>query len=305
MFSGNFANNVIAPTAAGQPSIISAPVLLGVHIILLNPAFFDACFALIQLAIGASILWKRSTKVGLIASVIWGVAVWVGGEGLAGMASGHASLLMGAPGAALIYVILALAVMPPRSKDTTHNSPAYWLTFVWAIFWIGGAIYQLLPGQDSVAGLGSMISDMGSGAPHWLATLDANVGSFLNGLATPTTSMTGMHMTASQMAQMPTQQGSGYWFVLLIAVLEFLIGLGVFYTGMIRKIAIGIGIALSLVFWVVGQSLGTYYTGLATDPNSGPLFTLLGFAILGCTDLDEKLAKIMKRIEYTLVGKPS
>jgi hypothetical protein len=112
MFTSNFANNVIAPAAQGQPVIISGPMHLGIHIILLHPAIFDACFALVQLGLGATILRKGTTRYGLIASAVWGLAVWFGGEGLAGMASGHATLLMGAPGAALIYVILALAVMP-------------------------------------------------------------------------------------------------------------------------------------------------------------------------------------------------
>jgi hypothetical protein len=68
-----------------------------------------------------------------------------------------------------------------------------------------------------------------------------------------------------------------------------------------RKIAISVGIILSLVFWVVGQSLGGYYTGLATDPNSAPLFILLGVAILGCSQLDQKLSSLFKRIENALV----
>lgn len=61
---------------------------------------------------------------------------------------------------------------------------------------------------------------------------------------------------------------------------------------------------LSLAFWVVGQSLGGYFTGLATDPNSGPLFVLLGFAILACTDLDQKLARLGSDLESFMIGKP-
>jgi hypothetical protein len=48
------------------------------------------------------------------------------------------------------------------------------------------------------------------------------------------------------------------------------------------------GILLSLVFWVFGQSLGGYFSGLATDPSSGPLFILLGVAILSCQSYDVK-----------------
>src|SRR5579884_1973490 len=76
MFTSNFANNVLAPAADGQPGIVSGPMNLSIHLILRHPAFFDALFALVQLAIGALILWKRTTKVGLWGSVIWGLAVW-------------------------------------------------------------------------------------------------------------------------------------------------------------------------------------------------------------------------------------
>jgi hypothetical protein len=306
MFTSNFANNVIAPAAQGQPGFVSGPMHLGITIILLNPVFFDACFALIQLGLGIAILWKRTTKYGLMASVFWGLGVWICGEGLAGIASGHASLLMGAPGAALLYVIIALAVMPPKSTDDKADTqPAYWLSLVWATLWIGGGIFQLLPGQGSVSSLSSMILGNASGAPSWLAVIDTHTASFINGLGNHTTSMVGIHMSMAQMAQMPTQPQSGDWFILTLALIQFLIGIGIFYKGYWRKLALIFGILLSVVFWVVGQSLGGYYTGLATDPNSAPLFILLAVAIFGCTQLDHKLTHLSKQIEYKLVGRSS
>lgn len=302
MFTSHFANQVISPVAQGQPIFVRGPVDFGVHIILLHPAIFDVGFALIQLAIGAAILWKRTTKYGLIGSVIWGLSVWFVGEGLAGMASGHAMIIMGAPGAALIYALISLAVFPRSSeKKNEDNQPAYWLALVWVILWIGGAIFQLLPGQNSISDLSSMIIGNASGAPGWLANIDAHAANFVNSFGTTTTSMSGIHMTTMQMAQMSTKPGSGYGLILLLALIQSLIGLAIFIPGYIRKIAIGLGIILSLVFWVVGQSLGAYYTGLATDPNSAPLFILLGIAILGCSQLDKKLSSLAKRIEDILV----
>ena len=302
MFTSSFANNVLTPAGQGQPVLVSGPVHLGVHIVLLHPAFFNTCFALIQLAIGFCILYKPTVKYGLAGSVVWGLVVWYIGEGLSGLASGHATLLMGAPGAALLYAVIALAVMPPRSpQHRQDNQPAYWLALVWAGLWIGGAIYQLLPGQDSVSAFSSMIAGNAAGAPGWLASLDAHAANTINGFGTATTSMAGTHMTTLQMAQMPTQAGSGYWFILLLALLQLCIGFGVFYKGYRRRLAIGLGVALSLIFWAVGQSFGEYYTGLATDPATAPLFILLGFAILGCAQLDQKLAKLFARIEDVIV----
>jgi uncharacterized membrane protein YwaF len=302
MFTSSFANNVIAPAAHGQPVVVSGPMHLGVRIILSHPAIFDVCFALIQLAIGAAILWKRTIKYGLIGSMIWGLSVWFAGEGLAGMASGHATLLMGAPGAALLYAIIAAAVFPRQStKKKQANQPAYWLAIVWAVLWLGGAVFQLLPGQNSVSDLSSMIVGNISGAPGWLATIDTHAANFVNRFGTTTSSMANMHMTTLQMAQMSTRPGSGYGLILLLAVVQSIIGLAIFIPRYGRKIAVITGIVLSLVFWVVGQSLGGYYTGLATDPNSGPLYILLAIAILGCTQLDQRLLSLFKRIEDILV----
>jgi predicted branched-subunit amino acid permease len=37
---------------------------------------------------------------------------------------------------------------------------------------------------------------------------------------------------------------------------------------------------LNLIYWVVGQGLGGMFAGGATDPNAGPLFMLLAYAML-------------------------
>lgn len=299
MFTSNFATQVITPAAQGQPRIVSGVMHFLVHIFLLHPAVCNSLIAIIQLGLGALILWKRTVKLGLILSAGWGVFVWYGGEGLGGLLSTHTLLLMGAPGAALLYVILALGVMPLKDHKEAQQ-PALWLAIVWAVLWIGGAVYQLLPPQNSISGLSSMVFGNTSGAPGWLATLDAHVASIINGFGTSTTSMANVHMTASQMAQMSIQPGSGYWFILLLALVQLCIGLAIFMPSTVRKLAIALGIFVSVVFWVVGQRLGGYYTGLATDPNAAPLFILLGVAVLGCTDLDRKMSIMIDRVERAI-----
>jgi len=42
--------------------------------------------------------------------------------------------------------------------------------------WIGGAIYQLLPGQNTVSSISTMIASNGFGQPGWLASLDFTSG---------------------------------------------------------------------------------------------------------------------------------
>lgn len=97
MFTSAFAHNVIAPAAQGQPGFVYALMHFAVHLVLLQPAVFDVLFALIQLSLGALIIYKKTTKFGLMASAVWAFIVWSSGKGFDGIFSGHTLLLIGAP----------------------------------------------------------------------------------------------------------------------------------------------------------------------------------------------------------------
>jgi hypothetical protein len=304
MFTANFANEVITPAAQGQPSFVSGPMHLFVHIFLIQPALFNTFIAITQLGIGLLILYRRTAKLGLWSSIIWGLFVWYIGEGLGGLASGHTLLLMGAPGAVLIYVLLAIGTLPRHSHlgQSSDHRPAYWLVIVWVELWAMGSVYQLLPGQNTVADVSAMVSTNASSAPHWMASLDNGVVHMLHGVGTATASMGGMSMTPAQMAAMSTHQVTGLWFLLLLSVVQIAIGFAVIIPGFIRRFAVVLGCVFALIFWVIGQSMGNYFSGLATDPNSGPLFILLGIAVLGCTQRDERVHRFFGKIKSNLTA---
>jgi hypothetical protein len=67
--------------------------------------------------------------------------------------------------------------------------------------------------------------------------------------------------------------------VVLLVVAEALTGVGALARST-RKPAVALGLALTVVFWVLGQDLGQLYSGQATDPNSGPLIALMAIALL-------------------------
>jgi hypothetical protein len=289
MFTSAFAHNVIAPAASGQPDWISGPMHFFMGLFLWQPALSNSGIAVIQMGLGLLILFRKTSRIGLILSVFWGLFVWYIGEGLSGLASGHAMMLMGLPGAALIYALLALAIMVPAPGKVPHdNRPAYWLIVVWAVLWSLGSVYQVLPGQNTVADVGSMISSNADGAPSWLASIDNGVAKTLDsfGTASDVSSMPGMPgmrvYQAPAQASGGTHKVSGFWVLLLLAILQIVIALVVIVPGRLRWIAVGLGCILSLGYWIVGQSVGAYYSGTATDPNSAPLYMLLGIALLGC-----------------------
>src|SRR5581483_1400985 len=173
MFTSAFITQVLNPVTVGQPRFVTGIMHFWMTVFLRHPAFWNLLAACTQLGIGVLLIFKPTVRLGLLCSVLWGLFVWYVGEGLGGLLGGHTSLLMGAPGAALLYALISLAVIPPDDEKPKkeHRFPAAWLAFVWAIIWVGGAIYQLMPGQNTVSSLGAMIAGNAQDAPTWLAAL--------------------------------------------------------------------------------------------------------------------------------------
>jgi len=253
MFTREFATQVIAPAGVGQPGFVAGPLDEAVRITLHQPAVMDVGFGLIQLALGAGILFPRTARWALGASVGWALAVWYLGEGLGGLFGGGASLLTGAPGAALLYAVLALAVSPRR--DPRAERPARWVTVAWAAAWLGGAVLQLLPGVDTNATISMSLAMNASGAPAWFAAIDN-------------------HLSVLVPAY-------GASITIDLVVLQAFAGLGVLMGHRTRLAAVTVGIGLSLAYWVAGQDMGQFWSGIATDPNTAPLLVLLGVTVLG------------------------
>jgi hypothetical protein len=254
MFTSKFATQVIAPAGVGQPGFVAGPLNEAVRIILHQPTAMDLGFGLAQLALGAGILFPRTARWALAASVAWALAVWYLGEGLGGLFGGGASLLTGAPGAALLYAVLALAVSPRR--DPRAQRPARWAAVAWAAAWLGGAVLQLLPGADTNASISMSLAMNASGAPAWFAAIDNHISALV--------------------------PGYGVSLVVDLVVLQAFAGLGVLMGRRTRLAAVSVGIGLSLAYWVTGQDLGQFWSGIATDPNTAPLMVLLGVTVLGC-----------------------
>jgi hypothetical protein len=252
MLGTGFARQVIAPAGDGQPDFVAAPVHWAAHVIAAHPVAWDVPFAAAQLLIGLGLLVPRTARLALAASLPWALGVWFFGEGLSGLATGHASLLTGAPGSALLYGVLAFAAWP--RLDASHEAPARWLPLAWAVLWVGGAIFQALPGQNTGTAVTGAISGGADGAPGWLGRLDAWV------------------------AGWTTSDGTAV--VVTLVVSEALIGLAALHSRS-RGPAVAAGFVLALVIWVVGQDLGQLYSGQATDPNTAPLIALMAIAILG------------------------
>jgi hypothetical protein len=251
MFTRAFARTALAPAGAGQPAFVAHSVHWASIIVLAHPVLTNSGFAAIQLAIGLGLCVRRSVRWALAGSVVWGVAVWWLGEGLGGLTTGE-TLLTGAPGAALLYAVIALIAWPSRDGGSSA-SPSRLAIPAWVALWMGGAGLQIAAGNNTGQSITMMFHDAGTDNPGWITRIDDHLAH--------------LHITNTGVAA-------------LIAV-EILVALWALIPGRTRQISAITGGVIAASIWLVVQGLGDLTSGQATDPNTGPLIVLLALAVLG------------------------
>jgi hypothetical protein len=253
MFTRGF-SQMLGGTASGNPGVVASPInwnatLVGHHLVLLN-----SIFATVQLLLAIGIAWRPTVRLALAASVAWALGVWWFGEGLGLVLTSGASPLNGAPGAVVIYALVAVLLWPadrgtaaPFTAARAVGAPA--ARALWLVLWLSLAYFALLPGNRAPQALNGMIAGMESGEPGWLAAIDRNA------------------------AALVAHQGLAASIVLAAALV--IIAVGVYLPAPAAKGTLVLAIVVAAVTWVVGEAFGTILTGGGTDPNSGPLLALL------------------------------
>ena len=248
---------MLAGTASGNPSVIARPItwdatLVEHHLVLIN-----TIFATIQLVIGLGIAFRPTVRYALALSVAWSAGVWWFGEGLGGVLSGAASPLNGAPGAVIIYALLAVLLWPAdldtRAPFTAARAVgAQVARGLWLVLWLSLAYFALTPANRAPQAVGGMISGMESGNPGWLAALDRGAASLVS--------------------------GQGLAASVALAVAFILVAAGVYLPAPAAKATLVLAIVVALVIWVFGEAFGMIIAGGATDPNSGAPLVLLALS---------------------------
>ena len=260
MFTKAF-GQMIGATSSGNPGVVAHPInwnatLVEHHLVLLN-----AIFATIQLLLGLGIAWRPTVRVALAASVVWSLGVWWFGEGLGGVLNGTADPVTGAPGAVIIYALLAVLLWP-ADRLVASGAPAPFVAAravgaqparaLWLILWGSLAYFALAPANRAPQALRDMIAAMAAGEPGWLAALDKHS------------------------AALVAHQGLTASIVLAVALV--IVAVGVYLPPPLAGATLILAIAIAAAIWVVGEAFGAILAGGATDPNSGPLLALLALA---------------------------
>jgi hypothetical protein len=254
MFTKGF-GQMLAGTASGNPGVVASPITWDANLVQHHTVLLNTIFATIQLLLALGIAWRPTLRVALAASIAWSLGVWWFGEGLGQVLNSGASPVNGAPGAVIIYALLAVLLWPSDGHaDTAPFAAARAVgaqvaRALWLVLWGSLAYFALMPGNRAPQALSSMIAGMASGEPGWLAALDNHAASLL------------------------AHQGLAASVVLAVALA--LIAVGVYLPRPAARATVVLAIVVAAVIWVFGEAFGGILAGGATDPNSGLLLILL------------------------------
>ena len=255
--AGGLSSQVIEPVAAASPDWVQSIVNFGGTVWSYHPVQAAASAVWIQVGLGVWLLVAAtgwSSRLAGLASVGWGLIVWVFGESFGGVFAPAQTWLSGSPGAVTLYVVAGALIGLPLRVWAGPRLGRLLLAGA-GLSWIGFALVQALPGNGFWQGgetgtLTTMVSTMEQVTqPHAQAAL-------LSGFA----SFSGTHASAVN-----------------VFVIIALTALGVaFVIGRPRllRVALPAATVFCLADWVLVQDLG-FPGGLGTDPNSMVPWVLL------------------------------
>ena len=187
-------SQVIQPAAASSPGWVQQIVNWGVRGWTYHPVDAAAAAVWIQIGIGIWLLSAaqgRWSRLGGLASVGWGLIVWVFGEAFGGIFAPGLTWLFGAPGAALLYCVAgALVALPARAWSGQRLGrlvvAAFGLFLTWMAVlqaWPGRGFWQGTAGPSGggrkASGLAAMVQQMGqTSQPKFLSSLVSGFASF-------------------------------------------------------------------------------------------------------------------------------
>jgi hypothetical protein len=259
MFTKAFVRDVILSTAPGNPAIVARPIIWVANLMLGHIVIVNAAFATLQLLLAIGLFCRPTVRLALAASIAWSVAVWWLGEGFGGVLTGSVDPFGGAPGAVVLYVVVALLVWPRQQDEpqacrvsVAETGPLAEIgaRVLWTVLWAGLGCASLLPATRSADSLSQTLAGLRDGEPGWIRSVDRALS----------------HAVAGQGAL------AAVLFASLCGAAAATVAFGRFTRlGVIAAIVAGVAI------WVA-QDFGELLTGQATDPNSGPLLIVLAAA---------------------------
>ncbi len=252
LMATDFGRGYLTPLVHDQPQWLASVIRIGMYGWDLHPIVSDVVAAWLQISLGALILFGsqgRLRKLGLLASIVWGVVVWIFGEALGGLLAAP-SWLIGSPGPALLYVALAVLLLQAASSPWWGPGSHHRWARAIAGFWALAGVLQVLPAD-------------GWWRPHALA-------SYVHSMA----AMPQPHLL-SQLLEAWTGSLALYPQLWNAGLAAAWIGLAAYWAfGRPSRHGWWGTAAMTFAGWMFGQDFGVL-GGLGTDANSGLLLLLV------------------------------
>jgi hypothetical protein len=248
-FARDFPLGDLAQSVMGAPGWENRVIFSSISPFVAHWPWWNLASALLQATIGIALILGYGVRTALLVSTAWSAAIWLIGEGLGMLPTGFAMALFGAPGAAVLYGVLAGLAWPGKQGWSVPDVARRPWAACWSVYWIGAAVLQLpfvyATGQVFRAGF----KESSNGQRAFLARASDGVADVV------------LHHPAVA--------------ALALGLVELSVAVGRLLDGHHPRRWLGLGIGISVVFWVVGQGLGGLLNWGATDPGTAPLVILL------------------------------
>jgi cytochrome oxidase Cu insertion factor (SCO1/SenC/PrrC family) len=259
--------SVVEPSAASSPGWVRHLVDLGTTVWRDHPAAAAASVVWIQLGIGFLLLvaprgwWSRGAGA---VSAGWGLVVWSFGAAFGGIFAPGLTILFGAPGAVVFYMVAGVLVALPDSV------------------WSGPRMGRLILGSTGALLLVFAVLQAWPGRGFWQGTVGGRPGT-LAAMVDQMARTSQPHPLSSLVASFASFDRSHGWGVNLVAVVAMSVVGVVFlgWSGSRRRLLLPALVAfgvLCVADWVLIEDFG-FWGGTGTDPNS--MLPLLGIAVGG------------------------
>jgi cytochrome oxidase Cu insertion factor (SCO1/SenC/PrrC family) len=248
------APQVIGPAAAVSPGWVQRLDNDMATIWSFHPIAAPAAAVWIQIGIGVWLIAAARgdlSRLAGVASVGWGLVVWVFGEAFGGIFAPGLTWLFGAPGAVLFYCVAGVLIALPFSAWTTPRLGGLIIRVV-GLFFVGMAILQAWPGRG-----------------FWQGIRPGGQAGTLTAMVQQMAQTPQPHLFSSWVSAFAAFDAAHGWAANLFAVLALaLIGTALLM-GVPRVVrwAVLAAVVLCLADWILVEDLG-FLGGVGTDPNS-------------------------------------
>ncbi len=256
MFTKDVGPMTIGDAGTGAPNWLADPMNWVQKIIVNHPVGPMVVFALAELAVGFAIAYRPTVRYGLIACLCWVPFLWFLAEGLGGLTA-DSGPFGGAPGASILYGLLAVLLWPTDRPGTSEA--ARFVGVPRRPDRLGGALgparrpRRCCPRTGPPTRSPTSSPDNVSGTPQGYTSL-------LNHAASWT-------------------EGRGNELGITLAVLLALVAVSVLIPDRrVVRAGLVLAIVIATIIWVLGEGLGMPFMGMATDPDTGPLLAVIAIA---------------------------